>query len=395
MTALAIDRDLCTLCGTCVGVCPVDALAIKGDKLEVNENCTLCGTCVGVCPVNALSIPEEAAKESAFSGRGILVYAERGDGGITSATFELIGKAAELSATLGTPVSALLLGHGAAHLASELFAYGADRVYLSEDPQFADYRTEVCGETALAIVEKFKPEAVLLSATVEGRDLGSFLASRLNTGLTADCTELAIDPETRNLLQTRPAFGGNIMATILCAKNRPQMATVRPKVFAMPERRERTGEIVTCEPVRIPHPRTEVLEYIPFEGGVDISEAEVIVSGGQGLRKAENFALLRELAEVLGGTIGASRSAVDAGWVAHERQVGQTGKTVRPVIYVACGISGAIQHLAGMNQSDIIIAINTDPEAPIMKVANYAVVGDLSIVVPELTRQLKELLKGR
>jgi electron transfer flavoprotein alpha subunit len=394
MTTLAIDRDLCTLCGTCVGVCPVDALSIKNERLEVNENCTLCGTCVGVCPVNALSIPEEGETVGSCVGKGILVYAEREEGGISSATFELLGKAVELSATLGTPVSALLLGHGAGPLAKELFAYGADRVYLSEDPQFADYRTEVCGETALSIVRKFKPEAVLLAATVEGRDLGSFLASRLNTGLTADCTELAVDPATRNLLQTRPAFGGNIMATILCAKNRPQMATVRPKVFKMPERRERTGEIINCEPVPIARPRTEVLQYIPFEGGVDISEAEVIVSGGQGLRKAENFALLKELAEVLGGTIGASRSAVDAGWIAHERQVGQTGKTVRPVIYIACGISGAIQHLAGMNQSDIIIAINTDSEAPIMKVANYAVVGDLSIVVPELTSRLKELLKG-
>jgi electron transfer flavoprotein alpha subunit len=277
-------------------------------------------------------------------------------------------------------------------LCQEAFCYGADAAYLADAPVFRYYRTEAYLRAICTLIEEYHPEIILMGATGLGRDLAGAVATVVGTGLTADCTGLGID-DRRNLMQTRPAFGGNIMATIMCDKFRPQMATVRPHVMPLPQRAERQGVIVEVScPVREEQVLTKVLEIILDKKSdhADVAGAEFIVSGGRGMMGKENFSLLQELADELGGVVGASRSAVDAGWMPHERQVGQTGKTVRPKIYIACGISGAIQHLVGMQDSDLIIAINRDKEAPIFEVAHYGIVGDLFEVVPALTTCIRE-----
>jgi electron transfer flavoprotein alpha subunit len=305
----------------------------------------------------------------------------------------------QLAATLGVELCAVVLGHNVEGLCAEAFSYGAIKAYLIDDPIYRHYRTAPFLEAVFYLVEKYKPEVVLMGATGLGRDLAGAVATRLKTGLTADCTGLGID-ERRNLLQTRPAFGGNIMATILCERYRPQMATVRPHVMPMPAKNPApTGQIIRdLLPLREEDIFTKVLEVISdsaHKESVDIAGAEFIVSGGRGMMARENFKILLELADELGGVIGASRSAVDAGWMPVERQVGQTGKTVRPKIYIACGISGAIQHLVGMQNSDLIIAINRDREAPIFEVATYGIVGDLFQIVPAITESIRALKAGK
>jgi electron transfer flavoprotein alpha subunit len=310
----------------------------------------------------------------------------------------LLGKGRELAEVLGVELAALVIGHQVEHLCRESFTYGADKAYLVDDEVFRHYRTEPYQLAICRLVDAQMPEVILVGATGLGRDLAGAVATTLETGLTADCTGLAID-DKRNLMQTRPAFGGNIMATIMCDKFRPQMATVRPHVMTMPERdMERSGEIVrfSC-PIGEDEILVKVLEVIDDRNRdqVDIGGAEFIVSGGRGMMGKENFALLQELADELGGVVGSSRSAVDAGWMPPERQVGQTGKTVRPKIYIACGISGAIQHLVGMQDSDTIIAINRDRNAPIFEVATYGIVGDLFQVIPALTNRLREIKSAK
>lgn len=394
MTTLKIDKDTCVGCGSCVDVCPQGALYMKDDKAEVNEKCNLCGACISTCPVNALSIPRETKAQVTLSDyKGIWVITEHDGKKVIPVTFELLGEAAKLALKRNTYVGAVLLGNNVKEMANELAAYGADKVYLCESPVLEHYRTEPYSEVIIDMVQKFKPEVILSGATTQGRDLAGSIATKLETGLTADCTGLEIDEATGNLLQTRPAFGGNIMATILCPNTRPQMSTVRPKVFAVPPRQDKTPEIINFEyDVNSINIRTEVLEYIPFEEKISLADAEIIVSGGRGIGKPENFDILRDLSNTIGAALGASRAAVDAGWISYEHQVGQTGKTVRPIIYIACGISGSVQHLAGMKHSDIIIAINKDPEAPIFKVANYGIVGDALEVIPILTRELKKAI---
>jgi electron transfer flavoprotein alpha subunit len=292
----------------------------------------------------------------------------------------------------------MVIGHQVEHLCRESFSYGADKAYLVDDEVFRHYRTEPYMRAVRQLVDAQRPEVILVGATGLGRDLAGAVATALETGLTADCTGLAID-DKRNLMQTRPAFGGNIMATIMCDRFRPQMATVRPHVMPMPERdMERSGEIVRFNcPIGEDEILVKVLEVIDDRNRdqVDIGGAEFIVSGGRGMMGKENFALLQELADELGGVVGSSRSAVDAGWMPPERQVGQTGKTVRPKIYIACGISGAIQHLVGMQDSDTIIAINRDRNAPIFEVATYGIVGDLFQVIPALTNRLREIKSAK
>lgn len=394
MSSLKIDKDLCVGCGACVDTCPQGALYMKDDKAEVNEKCTLCGACIDVCPVKALSIPRDAtAKTNLADYKGVWVITEHDGKKPISVTFELLGEAVKLAKKRNTYTAAVLLGNNVSEMAKEVASYGAEKVFLCQNPVLEHYRTEPYGEVIVSMVQKFKPEIILTGATTQGRDLAGYIATKLETGLTADCTGLEIDEATGNLLQTRPAFGGNIMATILCPNTRPQMSTVRPKVFAVPPRQDRQPEIVNFDydfsnlPIR-----TEVLEYIPFEEKISLADAEIIVSGGRGIGKPENFEILKELANTIGAALGASRAAVDAGWISYEHQVGQTGKTVRPMIYIACGISGSVQHLAGMKHSDIIIAINKDPEAPIFKVANYGIVGDALEIVPILTRELKKAI---
>lgn len=325
--------------------------------------------------------------------KGVYVFAQQTDGVIANVSFELLGKARELANDLETDVTAMLLGYNIKQLANELVEYGADRVIIVDDEALKDYMTEYYTSAVSKIIEERKPEAVLFGATSIGRDLAPRISARIRTGLTADCTKLEIDRESHQMRMTRPAFGGNLMATIVCPEYRPQMATVRPGVMRKAERDEtRKAEILEFNPDFEKNDRcVEIADVIKKERAkCDIQAAKILVSGGRGLGSKENFQMLYELAGVLGGEVSASRACVDAGWVDKELQVGQTGKTVRPHLYIAVGISGAIQHIAGMEESDIIIAINKDESAPIFDVADYGIVGDLNKIIPELIKKLAE-----
>lgn len=392
-----IDIDKCTGCKLCVSACPYGAVEVVDGKARFTDDCTSCGACVGSCKFGAIVLEIQRKEEvdtSLYSG--VWVLAETHDGKLADVTLELVSEGRKLADELGTQVSLVLAGQDVEPLGQIAAQYGADKVYLVEHETLAQYRTDPFTSVICGLINKYKPEIVLIGATTMGRDLASRIAARIGAGLTADCTGLAIDPETRLLQQTRPAFGGNVMATIQCRNARPQMSTVRPRVMkkAQPDA-SRTAEVIR-ETVNLNEKSiaTKIIEIIKEEGtdAIDVQDAEIIVSGGRGLRKAENFALIRELAEVIGAAVGASRATVDAGWIPAYHQVGQTGKTVQPKLYIACGISGAVQHLAGMGSSDCIVAINSDPDAPIFGVAHYGIVGDLFEVVPALTRKLKQEL---
>jgi electron transfer flavoprotein alpha subunit len=414
----------CIACGArCESSCPVNCIAMNaaGEPLIVAEKCIGCLKCVKVCPAQALemhftpeeqrileelaasSVPvvEEADPEAEALARlqagyrGVWVFVEQSDGEVAKVSWELLGKGRELADKLGVELSAVVIGHKVEGICNQSFTYGAETAYLLDEPVYADYRTQSYLEAMCHLIQRYKPEVILMGATGMGRDLAGAVATRVGTGLTADCTGLDIDAK-RNLMQTRPAFGGNIMATIMCDRYRPQMSTVRPHVMQMPEPKPAEVVRIIREDFTLPEDQVlvKVLEVIRDNDAahkVDIGGAEFIVSGGRGMMGPENFPLLEELAYELNGVVGASRSAVDAGWLPHDRQVGQTGKTVRPKIYIACGISGAIQHLVGMQDSDLIIAINRDPDAPIFEVAHYGIVGDLFQVVPILTRKIREM----
>ena len=389
---LKVDLDKCTGCTLCVRACPYAAIEIVNKKAVVLDNCSLCGACVKICPVKALEIVvEKKTPVDISSYKGVWIIAEQKRGQIQRVTYELLGIGRKLADSRNTYLGAVLLGNPNA---DELIKHGADKVYLVNLPELATYRDEPYSKIITKLIIKYKPEIVLCGATAMGRALIPRVAVQLGTGLTADCTGLDIDKETGLLLQTRPAFGGNIMATILTAQHRPQMATVRHKVMkeAVPKE-NRKEEIIKIDFSKSDfYSRTKILNFVEeLEETVNLTEADIIVSGGRGLKGPENFRLIRELALTLGGAVGASRAAVDSGWIPYSHQVGQTGKTVCPKVYIACGISGAIQHLVGMQSSDVIIAINKDSEAPIFKVATYGIVGDLFHVVPELARQFANL----
>ena len=397
MARLLIDEEACTGCEACVEECPYGALEMKGDVVSVNEKCTFCGACVDVCPVEALTLEKEEREVEGIDikeYKDVWVFIEHKGGKIANVSLELLGEGRKLAHSLGCELSGMLLGDGVEECAQEAIRYGADKVYLTESPILREYTTDAYTAGAVNLIKQYKPEIVIFGASTQGRDFAGTVATTLYTGLTADCTGLDIDPETKLLRQTRPAFGGNIMATILCQKHRPQMATVRPKVFAMPEKDDsRTGEIIREQvPIGENEVRTKILDFLQVAETVNLVDAEIIVSGGRGMGGPDNFKIIRELANVLGAAVGASRAAVDAGWMPYEHQVGQTGRTVRPKIYIACGISGAIQHQAGMKTSDIIVAINKDREAPIFKIATYGIVGNLFEAVPMLTQEFKKRL---
>lgn len=395
MAFLIIDTDACIGCGACVQVCPFAALEMDGSVAAVNDNCTACGACISECPVETLSLPEkQAAPADGASYSGVWVWVEQFRGQAAGVSWEMMGQGRILADRLGTTLSACVLGENVAEVAKEAIAYGADRIFLADHPTLCTYRTDPYSQVLVDLVREYKPAIFLLGATTRGRDLAGSVATHLYTGLTADCTGLEIDAETGLLQQTRPAFGGNIMATILTPNHRPQMATVRHRVFEMPTPDPaRQGQIVAV-PVDLEEAEivTKVLDFIIEEGEVNLADARVIVAGGRGVGGPEGFAPLRELAQVLGGAVGASRSAVDAGWIPYAHQVGQTGRTVRPDLYIACGISGAIQHRAGMSTSRVIVAVNKDPEAPIFEIATYGIVGDVRDVVPALTAQFRKKL---
>ncbi len=388
---IQIIVDKCVGCGLCIKVCAYDAVSLVDKKAVLNERCTVCGACVSACKYDAIVIERRPFKgQEVEEYSGICLFAEHRHGALSSVVYEIIGASRELKASLGKKISAILLGDKVRDMAEELVSYGVDEVWMMEDPAIGDFNEEIQADLVAKILLDKKPEIFLGGGTIIGRSLLPRVAARILTGLTADCTELMIDGENKLLRQTRPAFGGNIMATILCNSHRPQMATVRHKVMKAAESLgSHDGKIVELS-YPILKPRVEVLEFVREEmDTVNLADADFIVSGGRGLKDPKNFALIEELAKAIGGAVGASRAAVDAGWIPYSHQVGQTGKTVNPTIYVACGISGAIQHLAGMKSSDIIVAINNDPGAPIFNVAHFGIVGSLFDVVPELVKQIQ------
>jgi electron transfer flavoprotein alpha subunit len=435
---VAVDKTKCIGCGACVMECSQEAIdLVDGIAVPDPKKCKDLGDCVKVCPTNALSLslpqqpkvelsPEAGSKfnlkeplpesvsdyaqgnekktirsqAAPVAGgdiwSGVWVIIEYNNGRVAPVSWELLGEGRKLSDSLGCELCGVITGYDVDSVIPEAFAYGAEKVYVVDHPVLKDYRTEPYAEAITDLVRKYQPEIILMGATSIGRDVFPAVATKMQTGLTADCTVLGIDPETKLLQQTRPAFGGNIMATILCRSRRPQMATVRPRVMEMPERVEgREGELIREEfSLAESDFRTKVLEFIPADAkSAFLDKAEIIVAVGLGLAAKRNLVLAEELAEVLGATLAGSRGAVEAGWLNHDQQVGQSGVTVRPKVYIAIGISGAIQHLVGMETSDFIIAINNDPEAPILRVANYGIVGDLFQIVPALTSEFKKRLQ--
>ena len=386
-----IIEDRCVGCGICEDACPFGAISIQDRKAVIDyEKCTLCGACASVCKTfDAISVTEEHAYGSTGEG-DVWVLCEPGSGNeLAHVSLELLGVARILAEKLQVGVGAVLIGHNVSGLAQDAVAAGADKVYVAEHDGLARYLDEPYAQILKRTVEAYHPEILLGGATAVGRALLPRLAVLLDTGLTADCTELSIDPETGLLHQTRPAFGGNILATITCEQKRPQMATVRPGVLPPAEAcPEREGKVVTVDVY--PEDLISGLTWLSFHpkkrGGVDLRESEIVVTAGSGAGGAEGVELVSRLADALGGCLGASRAAVDAGWVEYPHQVGQTGTTVQPKLYIACGVSGAIQHIVGMQNSETIVAINNDPEAPIFAYADIGIVGDLSEIVPALLR---------
>jgi len=405
MVEFKINKDECIGCQLCVKSCPYGAIDMVDGKAVINEKCTGCGACVESCPKEAIKEIKEQVVDEGPQGtenmgayKGVAVFAEQRGGEIKPVALQLLGKGRDLAEDLGVELYAYLLGSNVQELAKELIAYGADKVYMANDPELENYRTDAYTKVIVDMIRESMPEIALYGATYIGRDLAPRIAQRITTGLTADCTELTIDKETRNLEQTRPAFGGNVMATILTPNHRPQMATVRPGIMKHKERDpNRQGEVIDFK-VQLGEKDQliKVLEVIKeHKKAVNLEEAKIIVSGGRGVGSEEGFNVLRGLAEVLDAEIGGSRVAVENGWIAQDHQVGQTGKTVSPEMYIACGISGSIQHRAGMGSSKVIVAINKDPNAQIFTVADYGIVGDLHEIVPLMTKELKEKgLKG-
>jgi electron transfer flavoprotein alpha subunit len=386
-----LDLETCIACKKCIKACP--ALAFEHyftpEELEILSDMEKAGL------LKDIKEREKTAGNVDQSYRGVWVFVEQQGGIAAGVSWELLGVGAKLAADLEVDLCAYILGQDIGHLAQDAFAHGAKKVYIVDDPILENYRTEPYLKASTDLIRKYKPEVVLMGATGLGRDLAGTVATDLHTGLTADCTGLTIDKAQRLLEQTRPAFGGNIMATILTQTQRPQMSTVRPHVMPTPDPiHGATGEVIR-EPLDIKEEdiRVKVLEVLDESGAghVDIAGAEVLVSGGRGMLGPDNYRILQDLADTLGGTISSSRAGVDAGWMPYERQVGQTGKTVRPKVYIACGISGAIQHLVGMQDSDLIIAINRDKDAPIFEVAHFGLVGDLFQIVPLLTKRFHDM----
>ena len=393
--AMIVDKETCVGCGACVAICPVGAISLE-DKAHIDPDCCIgCGACVNECPVGAISPESTVEKKEVENNEGsdLWVITELENGEPVGVTYELIGVASDLAAKAGEHCCAVLVTSEAGEIPQKLIAAGADKVYVIADAKFADYNTDLYTDAVCQLVDACKPSALLIGATADGRDLAPRIAARKMTGLCADCTALDIDTENKVVEWTRPALGGNILATILCKENRPQMGTVRPKVFkAKPMDATRTGEVINFTCANLVESPVKLLkkETIAGTSSIKIEDAEVICSGGRGMGSVDNFKVLEELAALFeNGSVAGSRAVVDEGWIGHSCQVGQSGKTVTPKIYFACGISGAIQHLAGMTGSDMVIAINKDANAPIFNIAQYGIVGDANVIIPKLIAKIK------
>ena len=391
--AILVNPELCTGCARCLRACPYEALELVEGKAFINDRCTLCGTCIEICPEGALSSDAAERPIPDFSAHsGVWVLAEHHQGRLHPVSLELLGRARGLAGDLGQGVAALLLGRDVENLCPELIAGGADEVHLVEHNLLENYLTLPRTKAAAQVIRQAKPEILLIGATHQGRDLAPRLTRRLGLGLTADCTELTIDPEEKILWQTRPAFGGNVMATIASRFSRPQTASVRPGIMeALPPDSRRNGKVIRHQVALEPSELGAVIKrtLAARAGVVDLTKAKIIVAGGRGIGEAGGFSLLRELADLLGGEVGGTRVAYEAGWIPYERQIGQTGVTVRPELYIACGLSGAIQHRAGILDSRYIVALNKDPGASIFEVADFGLVGDYKVLVPALIQAVK------
>jgi electron transfer flavoprotein alpha subunit len=395
---IKIVLEKCTGCTLCVRVCPFGAIKIENKKAIIDlSKCNLCGACVDSCKFSAIILEKSTvAKKDLSAYKDVWVFCEQKKGVMQTISYELLGEGKKLAKKLDGKLCAVLLGDKIESKVDELAWRGADKVYLVDAPQLKNYQDDSYTKVLVELVREFKPEILLCGATTIGRSLISRVAITIDAGLTADCTGLDIDEKERLLLQTRPAFGGNIMATIMSPNHRPQMATVRHKVMKEPElsRTHKAEVIKKSYAPNILSSRTNIIDIVEeLEETVNLAEADIIISGGRGMAGSENFAIVKELAKTIGGAVGSSRAAVDSGWMPYSHQVGQTGKTVCPKLYIACGISGQIQHLIGMQSSKVIVAINKDPDAPIFKVATYGIVGDVFEIVPALTKEFRKILK--
>ena len=419
---ISILKERCTGCGSCVKVCPTNCIAmedraeagVRWKKLAVIDvnKCVFCNACVEDCDklfektkikipnpdffhaiVMKKEIVESSYKIDTASYKGVWCYAEQRHGKLMPTIFELLNVGGQMAKDLGEELSAVLIGHKVSQYAKDIIEHGADKVYVLDHPIFEHFVDEAYALAMTDLILKEKPNKLVMPASIIGRSFSSRVAILAHTGITADATEFAIDPVTRMMHATRPSFGGNLMATILCEKHRPEMATVRPMSFAQtPRQAGRQGKVieVQVDPFKW-NLRTKFVEFKAEEQTqVDITGAEKIVSGGRGLSKPEGFKLIEDLAKSIGAAVGASRPTVDAGWIAYRHQIGLTGRTVRPKLYIACGISGQIQHLAGMSSAETIVAINKDPDAPLMKLATLSVEGDLYELIPLIIKEIQK-----
>jgi electron transfer flavoprotein alpha subunit len=396
---LKIDKELCIGCGICEEQCAFGAIEVVDDVAVVGDSCTLCGACVEACDPGALTleIEDAAAKVDLASFSGVWVFCEYRKNSLATVSQELLGIGRTLADSRGVVLSAVIIGSEIGDTAQQLIGYGADVVYKVEHAELEPFTEDRYTKIMTRLIKKHRPEIVLAGATAIGRSFIPGVATALDAGLTADCTGLEIRRDDGALLQTRPAFGGNIMATIECPRSRPQMATVRPKVMKSRDFDvSRSGEVVNVEPTPEElQSRTTVVESVSAQqGNVNIQESDILISGGRGLESEKGFELIRRLAEALGADVAASRAVVDAGWIPYPHQVGQTGKTVAPKLYVACGISGAVQHVAGMQSAEAIVAINRDENAPIFDVADFGIVGDITEIIPKLITKIEEKRKA-